>query len=56
MRLFIPEQFFNLVRRTWGLLGLFIFAALLMGGVYIYKKQRKTMTEKENNNPPSTPN
>lgn len=41
---------------VWGLLGLFIFAALLMGGVYIYKKQRKTMTEKENNNPPSTPN
>ena len=32
---------------VWGMLGLFIFAALLMGGVYIYKKQRQTMSEKE---------
>lgn len=26
---------------VWGMLGLFIFAGLLMGGVYIYKKQRQ---------------
>ena len=32
---------------VWGMLGLFIFAALLMGGVYIYKKQRQTMSDKE---------
>ncbi|MES2512817.1 MAG: CopD family protein [Bacteroidota bacterium] len=32
---------------VWGMLGLFMFAALLMGGVYIYKRQRRTMKEKE---------
>lgn len=32
---------------VWGMLGLFMFAALLMAGVYIYKKQRKTTSEKE---------
>jgi len=35
---------------VWGMLGLFIFAALLMSGVYIYKKQRKVMEEKNKNN------
>jgi len=35
---------------VWGMLGLFIFAALLMGGVYIYKRQRKVMEEKNKNN------
>jgi len=37
------------------MLGLFIFAALLMGGVYIYKKQRKAMEEKDDT-PPTIPN
>ena len=32
---------------VWGMLGLFIFAALLMAGVFIYKKQRQVMKEKE---------
>lgn len=42
---------------VWGMLGLFIFAALLMGGVYIYKRQRKAMAEKENDaTPPTIPN
>lgn len=27
---------------VWGMLGLFIFAALLMSGVYLYKKQRRS--------------
>ena len=35
---------------VWGMLGLFIFAALLVGGVYIYKRQRKVMEEKDKNN------
>lgn len=51
--------FLIIVRSTgglvWGMLGLFIFAALLMGGVFIYKKQRKAMEEKDNK-PPATPN
>ncbi|MBK8369467.1 MAG: CopD family protein [Bacteroidetes bacterium] len=51
--------FLIIVRSTgglvWGMLGLFIFAALLMGGVYIYKKQRKAMEEKDNT-PPTIPN
>ncbi|MDF2449702.1 MAG: protoporphyrinogen oxidase [Bacteroidota bacterium] len=42
--------FLIIVRSTsglvWGMIGLFIFAALLMGVVYIYKKQRQTMAEK----------
>jgi len=36
---------------VWGMLGLFIFAALLMGGVYLYKKQRassETPNSKDN--------
>lgn len=40
---------------VWGMLGLFAFAGLLMAGVYIYKKQRKAISEtketKENNGP-----
>ncbi|MBK6983292.1 MAG: CopD family protein [Bacteroidetes bacterium] len=51
--------FLIIVRSTgglvWGMLGLFIFAALLMGGVYIYKKQRKAMEEKDDT-PPTIPN
>ncbi len=51
--------FLIIVRSTgglvWGMLGLFIFAALLMGGVYIYKKQRKAMEEKDET-PPTIPN
>lgn len=35
---------------VWGMLGLFIFASILMGGVYIYKKQRNTMKKEESNN------
>lgn len=35
---------------VWGMLGLFIFAALLMVGVYIYKKQRKSIKETEGKN------
>ncbi len=35
---------------VWGMLGLFIFAALLMGGVYIYKRQRKITGENEQKN------
>lgn len=42
--------FLIIVRSTgslvWSMLGLFIFASLLMGGVYIYKKQRQTMKNK----------
>lgn len=49
--------FLIIVRSTgglvWGMLGLFIFAALLMGGVFIYKRQRKIIEEKEKNNTPS---
>ncbi len=30
---------------VWGMLGLFMFAALLMGGVFVYKKQRKAIKE-----------
>jgi putative membrane protein len=39
---------------VWGMLGLFIFAALLMFGVYLYKKQRNSFesNSKEKNNPP----
>lgn len=53
--------FLIIVRSTgglvWGMLGLFIFAALLMGGVFIYKRQRKIIEEKEKNNtPPTIPN
>ena len=53
--------FLIIVRSTgglvWGMLGLFIFAALLMGGVFIYKRHRRITEEKEKNNtPPTTPN
>ncbi len=53
--------FLIIVRSTsglvWGMIGLFIFAALLMGGVYIYKRQRQTMAGKEKGNiPPGTLN
>lgn len=40
---------------VWGMLGLFIFAGLLMGGVYIYKKQRKADLEKEKKETDITP-
>ena len=41
---------------VWGMLGLFIFAAILMGGVYIYKKQRSNNTKTEDKNtPPEIP-
>ncbi|MCD6019455.1 MAG: protoporphyrinogen oxidase [Bacteroidetes bacterium] len=52
--------FLIIVRSTsglvWGMIGLFIFASLLMGGVYIYKRQRQTMSDKEQkgNIPPET--
>lgn len=39
---------------VWGMIGLFIFAALLMGGVFIYKRHRKITEEKEKNNTPPT--
>lgn len=53
--------FLIIVRSTgglvWGMLGLFIFAALLMGGVFIYKRHRRITEEKEKNNtPPTLPN
>lgn len=41
---------------VWGMLGLFMFAGLLMTGVYIYKKQRKSLQETEQKNiDPNTP-
>ncbi len=44
--------FLIIVRSTsglvWGMIGLFIFAALLMGGVFVYKKHRQRMAEKNN--------
>lgn len=50
--------FLIIVRSTgglvWGMLGLFIFAALLMGGVFIYKRHRRITEEKEKNNTPPT--
>ena len=41
---------------VWGMLGLFIFAALLMSGVYLYKKQRSSFesNSKEKNNSASS--
>ncbi len=39
---------------VWGMLGLFMFAGLLMMGVYIYKRQRKSL--KETKQEPSDPN
>jgi hypothetical protein len=50
--------FLIIVRSTgglvWGMLGLFIFAALLMGGVFIYKRHRRITEEKEKNKTPPT--
>ncbi len=50
--------FLIIVRSTgglvWGMLGLFIFAALLMGGVFIYKRHRRITEEREKNNTPPT--
>jgi putative membrane protein len=41
---------------VWGMLGLFIFAGILMAGVYIYKKQRQKNTETPSNStPPEIP-
>jgi putative membrane protein len=41
---------------VWGMLGLFIFAGILMAGVYIYKKQRQKNPETASNNtPPEIP-
>ena len=40
---------------VWGLLGLFIFAALLMLGVYLYKKQRSTFESNSKEKNDSTP-
>ncbi len=53
--------FLIIVRSTgglvWGMLGLFIFAALLMGGVFIYKRHRRITEEREKNTtPPTIPN
>ena len=39
---------------VWGMLGLFVFASILMGAVFIYKRHRKKMVEKETNNAPPT--
>lgn len=41
---------------VWGMLGLFIFAALLMGGVFLYKRHRaKTEVKKDESNTSITP-
>ena len=44
--------FLIIVRSTsglvWGMIGLFIFAALLMGAVFIYKRHRRITEEKKN--------
>lgn len=40
---------------VWGMLGLFIFASLLMGGVFIYKKQRQANATKEQKETEATP-
>ena len=42
-------------RLVWGLLGLFVFAGLLMGAVFIYKKQRQTSEVKDENKPTPPP-
>lgn len=36
---------------VWGLLGLFLFAGILMGAVFLYKKQRQNTVAEENNKP-----
>lgn len=42
---------------VWGLLGLFIFAGILMGAVYLYKKQRQQSEPQDENKqtPPPPP-
>lgn len=42
---------------VWGMLGLFIFVGILMGGVYIYKKQRQSevIPETPKDSGPTTP-
>jgi len=49
--LLVAIVFLVIVKSTgglvWGMLGLFIFAAILMGGVYIYKKQRQSFNKKQ---------
>ena len=42
---------------VWGMLGLFIFVGILMGGVYIYKKQRQSeaVPETPKDSGPTTP-
>lgn len=40
---------------VWGMLGLFIFAALLMSGVYLYKKQRSSFESNSKEKNDSTP-
>ena len=40
---------------VWGLLGLFIFAGILMGAVYLYKKQRQQSEAKDENKPTPPP-
>src|ERR1700752_689462 len=40
---------------VWGLLGLFIFAAILMGAVYLYKKQRQKIEPQDENKPTPPP-
>jgi len=40
---------------VWSLLGLFIFAGLMMGAVYIYKKQRQKSEPQDENKPTPPP-
>ena len=40
---------------VWGMLGLFIFAALLMAGVYIYKRQRASFKDESKEKPTRSP-
>lgn len=40
---------------VWGMLGLFIFASLLMSGVYLYKKQRSSFESNSKEKNDSTP-
>lgn len=60
--IFLVAIVFLIIVRTsnslvWSMLGLFIFAALLMGGVFIYKRHRRITEEKEKNKtPPTIPN
>lgn len=40
---------------VWGLLGLFLFAGILMGAVYLYKKQRQSAEPQDENKPTPPP-